>query len=468
MKRTIFLSAAIICGLVSCSKEYTTITNQNANAIVYTATIVDAEETKTSIDRVSGKVSWNDGDEITVTDGTSSAVYVAKVSENDSSIAEFSLKSGESAPKGEIKGATYGDVNNQHYDPLHVGSNCPMRSGAPEGTQLKFTNTCGVLSIQAKSSGINLKKIIVDNYTLNIDSKNISSESVFDIALPEGEYSSLTIKFISAENKLCEKVYKSGNFSIGKNKLKRLTFSSDLVFNTYEPLQGEFTINNKGDKVKFAPGNVWKDSEGNTLFEANQYDFHSVPEQHAVVNGVETTTADGEVGLFSHAEATAMSFNSYRLLTYAEWTYIINGNSYRKNIDRYAMVIVNGYPGILLFPDIFSWPEGVTKPNPQYINAFINGDSWSDNATSYDIANFAKLENAGAVFIAALGDVDHQGTFKFYSATYRRQGGMDISYGRYITSDGATNPLFFNPYQLNNSWVNAASKVCVRFVTPIN
>lgn len=465
MKRTIFLSAAIICGLVSCSKENTTITNQNANAIVYTATIVDAEEAKTSIDRVSGKVSWNDGDEITVTDGTSSAVYVAKVSGNDSSIAEFSLKSGESAPEGEITGATYGDVNNQYYNPLHVGSNCPMRSGAPEGTQLKFTNTCGVLSIQAKSSGINLKKIIVDNYTLNIDSKNISSESVFDIALPEGEYSSLSIKFISAENKLCEKVYKSDNFSIGKNKLKRLTFSSDLVFNTYEPLQGEFTIDNNGNKVKFAPGNVWKDSNSNTLFEANQYDFHSVPEQHAVVNGVVTTTANGEVGLFSHAEATAMSFNSYRLLTKAEWLFIINGgNTYRKNIDRYAMVIVNGYPGILLFPDIFSWPEGVTRANK--INECINGYSWSTNATSYGIADFAKLENAGAVFIAALGEVDDKGTFRFYSATYQSKGGTDFTFGKYITSDDANYQFYFTAAQVKTNWANANSKVCVRFVKP--
>ena len=93
--------------------------------------------------------------------------------------------------------------------------------------------------------------------------------------------------------------------------------------------------------------------------------------------------------------------SGWRTLTSAEWTYLfytrtastVNSTSNA----RYAKATVNGKQGIILFPDSYTHPEGVTAP--KNINTKTSG--WSGN--QYSDTNWTKMETAGAVFLPAAG-----------------------------------------------------------------
>lgn len=85
-----------------------------------------------------------------------------------------------------------------------------------------------------------------------------------------------------------------------------------------------------------------------------------------------------------------------------EWNYLLKTRS-ASTINgvenaRYARATVNGVNGIVIFPDIYTHPDGVSLP----INTTINSsDGWGSNI--YDGNNWVKMENAGAVFLPVTG-----------------------------------------------------------------
>lgn len=85
-----------------------------------------------------------------------------------------------------------------------------------------------------------------------------------------------------------------------------------------------------------------------------------------------------------------------------EWNYLLKTRS-ASTINgvenaRYARATVNGVNGIVIFPDIYTHPDGVSLP----INITINSSGgWESNI--YDGNNWVKMENAGAVFLPVTG-----------------------------------------------------------------
>jgi len=66
---------------------------------------------------------------------------------------------------------------------------------------------------------------------------------------------------------------------------------------------------------------------------------------------------------------------------------------------RYVQVKVNGIPGLLIFPDVFTWPaEVTTKPTT------FNETSSTWNSINYSTTDFAILESAGCVFLPTSGN----------------------------------------------------------------
>ena len=87
--------------------------------------------------------------------------------------------------------------------------------------------------------------------------------------------------------------------------------------------------------------------------------------------------------------------------TGGEWDYLLSTRS-ASTINstsnaRYIQATVNAVQGIILFPDSYSHPEGVTLPNQ--INKSNN--YWATN--TYNLTDWLSMEKAGAVFMPRAG-----------------------------------------------------------------
>lgn len=83
----------------------------------------------------------------------------------------------------------------------------------------------------------------------------------------------------------------------------------------------------------------------------------------------------------------------------SSFDYLLNTRS--SSISSFARVIVNNVRGLMIFPDVYTHPDGVASPS--LINDF-GGDGPDEVAvTSYDEANWKKLEDAGVVFLPCGG-----------------------------------------------------------------
>ena len=110
--------------------------------------------------------------------------------------------------------------------------------------------------------------------------------------------------------------------------------------------------------------------------------------------------------------------NTWRTLTSYEWGYLLN---YRPNASSLKGVAqVNGVNGLILLPDNWTCPAGVT-----FKSGFHNNDGVEYYAAyqNFTAAEWSKLESAGAVFLPAAGYRDGstvdlvQNAGRYWSAT---------------------------------------------------
>ena len=92
---------------------------------------------------------------------------------------------------------------------------------------------------------------------------------------------------------------------------------------------------------------------------------------------------DGYTGYISEG-------TNWRTLTKNEWGYLFNGRT--NHSQKYGLGIVNGVKGMIVLPDDWTLPEGLS---------FITGTSDWNNV--YDIAQWEQMEWNGAVFLPAAG-----------------------------------------------------------------
>lgn len=196
-------------------------------------------------------------------------------------------------------------------------------------------------------------------------------------------------------------------------------------------LPGKFTINADGKQVNFFKGNLYFDGS-NFCFEKNQYEFKdSWDANHvsyfywhrdaAIASSLSydinqdywKTVSDvfftgegfpviGEVSEFN----TSVQEIEYETLSADEWAFLINDRSAStigdKDNARFTKARIevsdNTYVnGLILFPDNFDVPEGVTVPSG------INAQDVSFNSNTYSLEDWSKLEPAGVVFLPVAG-----------------------------------------------------------------
>ena len=201
-------------------------------------------------------------------------------------------------------------------------------------------------------------------------------------------------------------------------------------------ISGKFTINESGDKVYFAKGNLLAkctsaDGDGNTQetwtwqFAEHQWDYVGNAVANNALNGNGSVSTAGTVDLFGWS--TAMSYygihnstdgyyyNNYDFTDWGatmgsgwrtpsryEWDYVlktrsastVNGTAH----GRFAKATVAGKAGLIIFPDIYMHPDGVDAPQN------VNKDDADYNGNTYDAAAWTEMEYAGCVFLPAAGN----------------------------------------------------------------
>ena len=236
----------------------------------------------------------------------------------------------------------------------------------------------------------------------------------------------------------------------------------DLTVGTAQepPMSGEFTVNGNGSKVRFSPGNLqyigsvatpywqfaphqWdvistaqnstaddpsKDRDlfgwgtsgwnnGNTNYQP--YNTSYVSNRNGAYGGGYGPCNNSSylfslVGAYANADwgvynqirfgSTVYPAGTWRTLTSDEWSFILDANRPASTVGtvanaRYVKIKVNGVNGLLLFPDVFTWPTAAGAAPSNVNNA---GTPWGD-VISYNEAAFESLQDAGCVFLPVAG-----------------------------------------------------------------
>ena len=132
-------------------------------------------------------------------------------------------------------------------------------------------------------------------------------------------------------------------------------------------------------------------------------------------NSLTDTNANADWGIFNAISNGGNAPWLWRILTNAEWEYLLNTRSTSSGI-RYAKAKVNGVSGIVIVPD--NWNSSTYTLNN------TNDGTAAYTVNPISLANWSTLENAGCVFLPAAGyrsgttvnSIDSEGNY--WTATY--------------------------------------------------
>lgn len=125
-------------------------------------------------------------------------------------------------------------------------------------------------------------------------------------------------------------------------------------------------------------------------------------------NNLTGTYANADWGVFNAISNGGDQAGMWRTLTKDEWSYLLNSRT-ASTINgeanaRYTKAVVNGTNGLVLFPDNFTMPSGMSYPSG------INTSSASFNGNSYTESQWSRMEGAGCIFLPAAGERAGAGT----------------------------------------------------------
>ena len=388
------------------------------------ATIASDDGAANAPKRVSGKdsnpgsttgvinLTWDAGDEVLVKVGEESAV--------------FTLSSGAGTKTGSFtgvmpgEGSSYDVVYPADYNEAVLAEQTYVENGFGKGLMKMSTKTPGTVeggfTLSADNALLGLQltgndelgKIVLSNpadsktYTLNCTGVKLTSEAkVFYIVVPAGEW----------VNGFNVSVYASDDTRIGllsKGSSTTFAVSGSMIMPVQEAKICFSVSENK--QVIFSPGNLqYHPKNDEWRFAENQYD--RIGEDNKNIS----TDYDGWIDLFGWSSTGSVKFgvsssknandyagdfvdwgknqigsdapDTWRTLTNDEWKYL---RLFRKNANSlrgYGQI--NGVIGVILLPDNWTCPVGVTFDSSSFQKFTI--DEWS------------RLEAEGAVFLPCGG-----------------------------------------------------------------
>ena len=225
-------------------------------------------------------------------------------------------------------------------------------------------------------------------------------------------------------------------------------------------LSGVFSVSST-KKVKFSKGNL-RYASGTWSFFDNQYDYYSSYNADAwdkfgwstsaTTYGMNTSTdkstySSNFVDWGSNSDLQTALGTGWFTLSSAESKYLFNTRSASTvggtSNGRHAKAKVNGVWGVILFPDTYTHPDGVTAPVG--VNNATDATGWNGN--NYSSADWTKMESAGCVFLPGAGyrsgsSVESPGIFgAYWSAT---PNGAGNAYDFVYYYSGYLDPAFTN------------------------
>ena len=322
--------------------------------------------------------------------------------------------------------------------------------------QLAFKNLCGVLKLRLTKANTNISTISVTANakvngdfaisfvggvpTLSYEGNGTNSVTLacataqaiaggrdFYIALPAFD-SLKSITLTTDDGRVCTKTVKSNVcINVERSTVTEIAFGeNDMVFAELLPegaLPGLFPVS-ETQQVRFSQGNLQYQASTQTWrFAENQYDYVGVDNANISAsytgwidlfgwgtgnNPTLASTYYNDYSAFTDWGSNAIvnggntANSGWRTLTQAEWDYVFNIRANTTNLGtanaRYAKGMVNNIHGVILFPDGYTHPDGVTVP------VGINSTRATGlNGNSYTLAQWAEMEAAGAVFLPAAG-----------------------------------------------------------------
>ena len=165
---------------------------------------------------------------------------------------------------------------------------------------------------------------------------------------------------------------------------------------------------------------------------------------------------DKDWGVYIGSSITnGYGITGWRTLTNAEHGYLFNTRTGCSTINgvanaKFSKATVAGVFGVMIFPDSFTWPEGVSAPTANAINQTGNY-----TAGSYDAAAWTQLQAAGAVFLPAAGNrygssVGNAGSNGYYWSSSIVSSYTNSAYDVYFYS-GSFSPQYDNNRCSGNS-----------------
>ena len=171
----------------------------------------------------------------------------------------------------------------------------------------------------------------------------------------------------------------SDNHNIGEN------------YNGWIDLFGWSTSGYVHGAICYQPWSTAPNNPNYYAYGSQNYDLENVSGQ-----------ADWGYNSISYGNGTTPQ-NQWRTLTKNEWNYVFNVRQ-ASTINgtpnaRYAKAKVADVNGVILFPDNYTHPSGVTQPTA------INqpGINWNQTNNIYNSTQWGQMENQGAVFLPAAG-----------------------------------------------------------------
>lgn len=156
--------------------------------------------------------------------------------------------------------------------------------------------------------------------------------------------------------------------------------------------------------------------------------------------------ANADWGVYNRISNGGNQAGMWRTLTKDEWCYLlfsraastINGEANA----RYSKAVVNGTKGLVIFPDNFIMPSGISYPSG------INTKTASFNDNTYTESQWSQMEGAGCIFLPITGGrgctsvAYHNSAGDYWSSTYGDE--RDAYFMSFC--DGSPNNVYVGDY----------------------
>ncbi len=495
---SIIASALLLVSCADRSKDVDT-PFQAGQKVTLCASIATGDDASHAPQRVSGKdsdpvsntgvvdLTWDAGDNVLVKVGDNSSV--------------FTLTSGAGTNAGSFYGEMPGDgsgydvVYPADYNEDVLAEQTYVENGFGKGLMKMSTKTQGTVAggftLSADNALLGLQlagndelgKIVLTNpadsktYTLNCSDATLepTTATLFYIVVPAGKWANgFNVDVYNSESTLLKTYTKSSPAEFAAGKAMMMPAKALGVF---------FSVG-ADKKVEFSKGNLqYHPKNKKWRFAPNQWDYIGMENTHA---NFTNPSYDGWLDLFGWSSTKSEygmlkteffygkfgdfvdwgqnqigtdAANTWRTLSLEEWEYLVET---RSNADQlYGVAQVAGVNGLILLPDIWICPSGISF---KFGNHNDDGVEYYAEHQSFTAEEWAKLEDAGAIFLPAAGERCHNWYADWIIWQVQKNGCYWSNTLKYDDSNPMSHVLSFTSQTARTSYWDCYSGLSVRLV----